>query len=101
MPLHEAIRSRKFSRSQKSPKAPSQKLSRQIKPPHLSLEEWQIELRRQFGRTQSFQLKNVGDQPIFSEFRVHNPKTKSTYQVLVRGRTPGDNHCTCGDFATN
>ena len=35
------------------------KLSRLYKPAHLSLEEWQIQLRRQFGREQNFTLKNV------------------------------------------
>ena len=36
------------------------KLSRLHKPPHLSLEEWQIQLRRQFGREQRFRLVNLG-----------------------------------------
>src|SRR5712692_1168037 len=51
------------------------------KPENMSLEAWQIELRRQFGRQQTYPQKNLGDQPIFSEFQVFNPKTQSSYRV--------------------
>jgi superfamily II DNA or RNA helicase len=67
----------------------------------MSLEDWQIELRRQFGREQRFRLKNVGEHAVFSEFEVHNPQSQSTYHVHIRGASPGDNYCTCPDFATN
>lgn len=77
------------------------KLSRLQKPPELSLEEWQTELRRQFGREQKFKLKNLGDHPALSEFQVTNPESRNTYRVTVRGIAVGDNSCTCPDFATN
>ena len=77
------------------------KLSRQNRPPEMSLEEWQVELRRQFGRQQSFQIKNLGEHPIFSEFQVVNPQSRSSYRVLIRGKELGANFCSCGDFATN
>ena len=77
------------------------KLSRLYKPDFLSLEDWQRELRRQFGRDQQFQIDNQGEHPFFSEFQVMNPQTKNAYRVLIRGKNPGDNFCTCGDFATN
>jgi superfamily II DNA or RNA helicase len=77
------------------------KLSRLVKPEGMSLEDWQIELRRQFGREQPFTLKNLGEEPIFSEFEVTNPLSNSAYRVLIRGARPGDNHCSCPDFATN
>src|SRR5262249_26368456 len=83
----------------KSPKPP--KLSRQHKPEGMSLEAWQIELRRQFGRAQKFRLKRLGDDPIFSEFEVTNPQSGNAYGVTARGANPGDNHCSCPDFATN
>src|SRR5687768_6131017 len=51
------------------------KLSRLSKPAHLTLEEWQRELRRQFGREQKFTLRNLGDEPFFSEFAVSNPES--------------------------
>src|SRR5262249_8490306 len=77
------------------------KLSRLHKPAHMSLEDWQRELRRQFGREQQFTLKNLGDERIFSEFEVTNPQSKSSYRVHIRGSRPGDNFCSCPDFATN
>jgi superfamily II DNA or RNA helicase len=77
------------------------KLSRLHKPEGMSLEDWQIELRRQFGREQKYHLKNVGEHAIFSEFEVANPQTQSTYRVHVRGPGLGDNFCSCPDFATN
>ena len=85
---------------QKSAKKPA-KLSRLNKPAELSLEEWQMQLRRQFGREQQFGIKNLGDEPVFSEFRIANPQSKSVYRVIIRGRDAGDNYCSCGDFATN
>lgn len=56
---------------------PDVRLSRTRKPDNLSIETWQTQLRRQFGAEQDFTLKNVGDQPVFSEFQVANPQSKS------------------------
>jgi len=67
----------------------------------MTLEEWQIELRKQFGRQQPFRMRNLGDEPVFSEFQVSNPLSRSAYRVRLRGANPGDNSCTCPDFATN
>jgi hypothetical protein len=67
----------------------------------LSLDAWQRELRRQFGREQPFTLKNTGTEPVFSDFHVSNPQSASTYRVAIRGPEPGDNYCSCADFATN
>ncbi len=85
----------------RSLKAASKKLSRLHKPDFLSLEDWQVELRKQFGRDQKFDIENRGAHPIFSEFQVTNPESKNSYQVLIRGSKPGDNFCSCNDFATN
>src|SRR5262245_13493682 len=85
--------------SQEKVKQP--KLSRLQKPEEMSLETWQVELRRQFGRQQKFVFKNLGDHPVFSEFEVTNPQSKTTYRVPIRGGKVGDNVCSCADFATN
>src|SRR5438132_9309606 len=77
------------------------KLSRLHKPEGMSLEDWQVELRRQFGRDQSFSLKNLGEHPFFSEFEVTNPQNNNRYRVSIRGPRLGDNFCSCPDFATN
>ena len=83
----------------KSPKA--QKFSRTHIPMELSPVEWQRVLRRQFGREQAFGLENIGAELFFSEFRVSNPQSKSSYRVAIRGKMPGDNYCACPDYATN
>ena len=81
--------------------SPQPKISRISAPAGMSLEEWQTQLRRQFGREQQFQFKNVGEQIAFSDFLVTNPASRRTYRVTIRGTAPGDNTCTCLDFATN
>jgi superfamily II DNA or RNA helicase len=82
------------------PRKPA-KLSRLYKPENMSLEAWQIELRRQFGREQNFTLKNLGEEKVYSEFEVANPQSGNTYRVHIRGPNLGDNHCSCPDFTTN
>jgi superfamily II DNA or RNA helicase len=67
----------------------------------MSLEAWQIALRREYGADQNFEIKNIGAEPIFSEFIVTNPETEGRYRVAVRGDTPGDNYCSCIDFSIN
>jgi len=83
------------------PTAKTRRLSRQHKPADMALEDWQIELRRQFGREQPLRLKNIGADPVFSDYQVTNPQRGSTYRVAIRGTAPGDNYCSCPDFSAN
>jgi len=76
------------------------KLSRTHAPADLSPVDWQRGLRRQFGREQPFGLENLSSEPFFSEFRVSNPVSKSSYRVAIRGLGPGGNFCSCPDYAT-
>ncbi|HRQ66489.1 MAG TPA: hypothetical protein PKZ76_16760 [Xanthomonadaceae bacterium] len=76
-------------------------VSRLRAPEHMSLPEWQLALRRQFGREQVFEFENMGEAPLFSDYRVRNPASGGDYRVTVRGLQAGANRCTCGDFATN
>lgn len=80
---------------------PDPKLSRTHAPADLPPVEWQRGLRRQFGREQAFGLENLTGEPFFSEFRVSNPVSKSSYRVAIRGRVPGGNFCSCPDYATS
>ena len=59
------------------------KLSRAHAPADLSPLDWQRGLRRQFGREQAFGLENLGGEPFFSEFRVSNAASKSSYRVAI------------------
>src|SRR5437764_6561800 len=91
------------SRNPKSVTKPNRepKLSRVHAPADLSPVDWQRGLRRQFGREQAFGLENLGGEPFFSEFRVSNPSSKSSYRVAIRGMGPGGNFCSCPDYATS
>ncbi len=84
---------KKTSRSSSEPR-----LSRTRQPDTMSVEDWQASLRRQFGREQPFVLERLGAEP---EFVVINPQSKGRYRVAMRGMEPGDNYCSCPDFATN
>ena len=77
------------------------RLSRTRRPAQLEVADWQAALRRQFGREQAFELENCGGEPVFSDFRVHNPVSSTRYRVAIRGSAPGQNFCACADFATN
>ncbi len=74
------------------------------RPADLTLEQWQIALRRQFGREQKFKWQPVDADAVpgggpFGDYRVTNPQSGRAYRVAVRG--PGDSGCTCPDFAVN
>jgi len=90
---------RRATRSRAKPKP--RRISRVRKPDQMSLEAWQVALRKQFGREQNYKLKNLGGEPIFSEFQVTNPETNTTYRVAVRGDGLGENYCSCPDFSVN
>lgn len=77
------------------------KISRTRKPEEMSLEQWQVALRRQFAQRQDYRVVNLGTEPVFSEFLVTNPVTGGEYRVAIRGQDLGDNYCSCPDFAVN
>jgi superfamily II DNA or RNA helicase len=77
------------------------RLSRTRRPSDTPVADWQTALRRQYGREQGFGIENLGNEPVFSDFRVHNPATGGRYRVTIRGAALGQNRCTCPDFETN
>ena len=77
------------------------KVSHLRKPEDMNLQQWQVALRKEFGGVQNFRLKNIGSEPIFSEYTVFNPQTKREYRVAIRGESCGDNFCSCPEFSVN
>jgi len=77
------------------------KTPRMRKPEGMSLEQWQIALRREFGREQQFRWKNIGGGTVFSDYEVINPQSGRTYRICIHGGNAGDNFCTCPDFTVN
>lgn len=77
------------------------KVSYHRKPDDMTLDEWQIALRKQFGKQSKFDLTNLGDHPIFSDFIIRNPETGNEYKIAIRSKDESANFCSCMDFKTN
>ena len=73
----------------------------QQKPENLTVEEWQIALRRQFAERHPFLVENLGNHPVFSDFTVTNNENNSSYKVAIRSGNYDLNFCECMDFKTN
>ena len=93
---------KKKSTKKKAPRVPYHK-----KPDNLSPRDWQTALRKQFAADNAFEIENQGEHPVYSDFQVYNPASKSTYKVAIRS-SPKDmdegennNFCACYDFKTN
>ncbi|MCC5936940.1 MAG: DEAD/DEAH box helicase [Lunatimonas sp.] len=77
------------------------------KPENLTLDQWQEGLRRQFAGIQSFEITNLGSEPVFSDYEVKNLHSGSTYKVAIRSNPnqviagQNNNFCACYDFKTN
>jgi SNF2 family DNA or RNA helicase len=76
------------------------KVSYYSKPTNLSMEEWQLALRKQFAELNSFNFKNVGTHLVFSDYNINSSETKKTYKVSIRSEK-NMNFCECMDFKTN
>lgn len=87
--------------NKKTSKENRETVSYHRKPENLTHSEWQMALRKQFGETNPFKVKNLDGHQVFSDFSVFNPATKNTYKVAIRSKEPGANFCSCYDFKTN
>lgn len=91
----------KNPKKKKGKAAQAQKVPYHYRPHHLTTEEWQKKLRKQFAQAQSFKIKNTGGHPVYSDFSVFNPVSKNTYKVSIRNEKAGYNFCNCPDFKIN
>ena len=101
MPTRTTLKPAPKSKSPRRDQPMTPRLSRLRRPQTMEVADWQTALRRQFGREQGFGLENLGNEPVFSDFGVHNPASGTRYRVAIRGSGLGQNFCTCADFATN
>lgn len=67
----------------------------------MSLEEWQIALRKQVALEEKFVIECVDEKSCPGEYRVRNPKTEQGYKVVYRGAKSPWNYCSCMDFKTS
>jgi len=82
-------------------KEKTKKVSKHKKPANMTHEEWQIQLRKQFGKEQQYHLTNNGSHRVFSDFTVIDPASGSPNKVAIRSLDIGNNFCSCQDFRTN
>ena len=82
-------------------KQSARKLSDVVKPEGMTVEAWQVALRRQAAREERFLMSCVNDRLLPGEYRVKNPKSRQTYKVVYRGAESPWNYCSCLDFKTS
>ena len=82
-------------------KKKERKISYYHKPEDMTLDQWQIALRNQYGKASKFSIINVGEHPVFSDFILTNPETGNEYKLAIRSKDNSANFCSCMDFKTN
>ena len=78
-----------------------QVISHIVKPEKMSLEEWQIKLRKQVTDIEHFNISCVDDDLFPGEYIVRNPEKNNEYKVVYRGANSEWNYCSCMDFKTS
>ena len=58
------------------------KVSHIVKPAEMTLEEWQIKLRKQVTETEHFNISCVDDELCPGEYIVRNPEKNNEYKVV-------------------
>lgn len=82
-------------------KKKKQVISHIVKPEKMSLEEWQIKLRKQVTDIEHFNISCVDDDLFPGEYIVRNPEKDNEYKVVYRGANSEWNYCSCMDFKTS
>ena len=77
------------------------KVSHIVKPENMTLEEWQIKLRKQVTDIEHFDIGCVDDALCPGEYIVRNPEKNNEYKVVYRGANSEWNYCSCMDFKTS
>lgn len=92
---------KKSSTKKKKAKVVMPKLSNLYCPSDMSLEEWQIALRQQQAKKESFAISQVDEKFSPGVYRVFNSESRSEYKVVYRGIGSMWNFCSCLDFKTS
>lgn len=91
----------KKSKTVKNTKEQMSKVSYHYRPDNLTLEEWQIALRRQAALKEHFVISEIDRKKDPGYYKVINPVYQSEYKVVYRGKESPWNYCSCMDFKTN
>lgn len=95
------LKSSKNKSTKKKKVEVSKKIPYYRKPENLTLDQWQVGLRKQFGQDNEFVISNIGQEKIYSDFYVTNNATNNSYKVAIRSADDSQNFCECLDFKTN
>ena len=75
------------------------RLSNKICPDNMTIEEWQVALRRENARESDFTVEHLDKNRIWGDYLVCS--TTGRYRVAFRGVQSDRNFCSCLDFRTN
>lgn len=77
------------------------KVSYHYKPDRLTLQEWQIALRRQTAMKENFAISETDMREYPGYYTVISPVSRNEYRVVYRGDGSPWNYCSCMDFKTS
>lgn len=75
------------------------RISNKICPEGMSIEEWQVALRREQASLSNFRVEHLDDNRIWGDYIVLSGNNR--YKVAFRGVCSDRNYCSCLDFRTN
>lgn len=75
------------------------KTSNKVCPDNMTIEEWQISLRKENAIASNFEVKHMDNNRIWGDYSVQNDH--GSYKVAFRGVCSDRNYCSCLDFRTN
>lgn len=75
------------------------RLSNKICPDNMTIEEWQVALRRENARESNFTVEHLDKNRIWGDYLVCSETGR--YKVAFRGVQSDRNFCSCLDFRTN
>ena len=88
------------AKKKKTESNPVLKVSYYSKPLDLTMDEWQLALRKQYAQVNKFTFSNIGNHLVFSDYKIKSSDAKTYYKVSIRNEA-GLNYCECMDFRTN
>lgn len=84
------------------PEEKQKKVSYYRKPEEMTMEQWQIALRKQFAEKSVFCIEPFDkSRRKTGDYLVSNPQSKQIYKVAFRGIDSEWNYCSCPDFKTS
>ena len=88
----------KKTKADKKTKSTVNKVSYHYRPDNMTLQDWQIALRRQAAMKEKFVIFERDKKEYPGYYTVINPTSGNEYNVVYRGHQSPWNYCSCMDF---